>query len=117
MKRFFLILLLVLSACQEIKSQEIDENLKFRINSLYEHTILMGEYSNNEVLDKICLDMSKIKAGNISEEEKIRQMALAFNATISGNIENQVKILEARMESMMDYWNEAQEEDARKRCY
>lgn len=110
-------LLLILSACQQIKSQEIDENLKFRIDSLYEHTILMGEYSSKDVLDRICLDMSKINAGNISEEEKIRQMALAFNTTISGNMENQVKILETRMEHMMDYWNEAQEEDARKRCY
>ena len=120
MKKIVLVILLILVvACQSRKSEElIDENLKFRVDSLYEHTKIMAESSTPEVLDKICLDMTQMKElDTLTTEEKIIQMTNAFNVTLSGNPENQVKLLEARMAKMMDYWNEAQEEDAKRRCY
>jgi hypothetical protein len=98
------ILLLILSSCQKI-----DDELKFRIDSLYEHTILMGEYSTEEQLETIGLDMSFIKdSGNIRPEEKVSQMNKAFRIEPSGSAEDQVTRLEEKMNLMMEEWSRLQ---------
>jgi hypothetical protein len=112
-----LLLALVLAACQQ-GTDKFDEDLSFRVDSLYEHTIIMIESSEPAVLDRICLDWRQIEfLYNMTPEDKISQMALAFNVTLSGNSESQVTLLEDKMGRMMDHWNEAQEEDALRRCY
>ncbi|MCM2325351.1 MAG: hypothetical protein NDI94_02720 [Candidatus Woesearchaeota archaeon] len=98
------IMILVLSSCQRI-----DDDLKFRIDSLYEHTVLMGEYSTEEQLDSIGLDMSYITMSEgMSAEDKVSQMNQAFGIAPSRDIESQVARLEEKMNEMMEEWSRLQ---------
>ena len=99
-------LLVLLSSC----TNQIPEDILFRVDVLYEHTILMEELSTNDVLYRINLDMDKINYfKGITTQDKINQMSQAYNIEVSGGYNQQIELLEKRMEEMMIMWSDLQE--------
>lgn len=81
------------------------EDQQFRIDSLYEHTLIMIELSSNDVLLEIGLDPSTIVPNeNLSPDEQLTRLTDSFHVTLSGNTEQDILALEHRMSQMMQVW-------------
>ena len=103
---YFIVLLILSTACTQ---QKPTNDLTFRIEILYEHTLLMEDYSTPDMLNTLNLDINKLtNTENLNSHEKINELANAYNIEVSGSIENQIIILENKMEKMMNEWNELQ---------
>jgi len=113
MKNLFFIIFLsfVIVSCSSNNSYnndnnlELTEDIKFRVEVLYEHTLLMDEYSSVEVLKTINLDMLKIdNYEGITHEDMINQMAESFSLEVSGSYEEKITELEHQMDIIMTDW-------------
>lgn len=93
-----------LTAC---KPDTLDEDLIFRVDSLYEHTIIMEELSSKEILHEVNLDTSKIKRNSLlTTEDKIVLLEEGYRVIARGSYKSRVKRLEDTMVEMMYTWGE-----------
>ena len=84
---------------------EVDE---FRIISLYEHTILMVELSDEDTLRRLGLNVGHLKRDSfLTLENKIDLMEGAFGLNFRNelNYSSKILILEDKMVKMMEDWN------------
>lgn len=97
---YFVLFLLFLVGCQNV-----DSGLDTRVDILYEHTIQMKVLSTPEVLDEIGLDVSILKSSDgLSSLEKVELLERSFAVEGSGKLIERVKVLENRMNEMMESW-------------
>jgi hypothetical protein len=101
MIKIMFIFLLVLTACT---SPALTEDDLFRIKVLYDHTIIMIEFSTEEQLENVNLDPQYIQNRlGITHEERISQMEQAFGANLSRySTKEKIDILGEIMSDMME---------------
>lgn len=103
MKQIIIFLSLVLLAgC----SNELTEELQWRVDFLYAHTIEMERLSSPKMLQELRLDISYLQGENLTTAEKISQLEQAYGMKTSGSRENRITQLEMRMNEMMEGWVE-----------
>lgn len=105
-KLIFLILgfIILLTGCaQVIKEDKINEDLEFRINVLYGHTLVMEQYSSKDELQKLGLNVSVLDNQSIlTPIQKIDILEKSYNIKKSGTYENRVEKLEKKMNQIME---------------
>lgn len=111
MKKFFVlifILLVLFAGCtNQVKENKIDEDLEFRINTLYGHTLIMEQYSSKEDLIKFGLDVTVLdNTSFLTPMQKVDILEKSYNIKTEGNYEERVKKLENKMNQIMEsYYN------------
>ena len=102
----FIIFILIFSGCSTQKSKdEIDQDLRMRINILYEHTIMMQELSGNERMVELGINASNMNRNELlMPEQKIILLEKAYNINSKGNYINRVEVLEDKMNEVMLKW-------------
>jgi hypothetical protein len=96
-----MLLAIVAASCQA----GITEDQIFRIESLYEHTVLMRDMSDPFVLQMVRLDASAIVEGKATgPEEKMVQLESSMGVAPKGGYEERITALEIRMNDMMKEW-------------
>jgi len=112
MKSILLILfvsLIALSGCASASSdiEAIDESDDFRISVLYEHTVLMIQYSTPEEIKSLGLQSEyMVDSEFLTKDEKVANLGLAYNTT-----NTEIVHLENIMVEMMEKWAEGLEEN------
>ena len=97
-----LLCIIALSSCAVNQTQEIEESDDFRVGVLYEHTVLMIEYSNPDEIKEIGLLAEHIVDSTLlSTDDKLTRLTKAYNTTNSD-----IGHLEDVMVEMMDKWAE-----------
>ncbi len=103
----FVILVLFSGCTEQIKEDKIDQDLRMRINILYEHTIMMKEISSNEKMIQLGIDSNNLVRNDLLlPEQKIEILEKAYNLETSGNYEKRVKVLEDKMNEVMLNWSQ-----------
>ncbi|MDO8480758.1 MAG: hypothetical protein Q7S65_02970 [Nanoarchaeota archaeon] len=83
----------------------LNDDSKFRIDSLYEHTLIMEELSTPELLREIGLDATQLdKRQGMSYDDKLAQLEAAMGERSEGNYNARIERLEKRMNQMMQFW-------------
>lgn len=102
-KLIFIFLLIALTGCVQ---SELSDDEMFRINYLYEHTIIMIDFATPTQLEHVNLDKSHIQNRlGISYEEKVKQLELAFGLDLEEyTINEKIYFLEITMDKMMENW-------------
>ena len=100
-------LLLVFSSCSSSKS-ELNEDVVFRVNSLYEHSILMVELSSKEKLESLGLNGENLRRdSSLSPEDKVKILEEAYYMDLGDKkIEEKIGLLEEKMVELMENWRE-----------
>ena len=98
---FIIIIGLFLAGCgANATEQPTSESDEFRVNVLYEHTVLMIQYSQGVNLEEIGLYVEYIEDGSyLTTDKKVERLMQAYNTTNSS-----IKNLENIMVVMMDDW-------------
>lgn len=101
LKNFVIILtVLLLIGCTSNPSALTEDEL-FQIDVLYDHTVIMIEFSSPNELSRVNLQPEYIQQRfGLTPEEKVTQLEQAFSADL-GNISIQEKIV--RLEEIMNY--------------
>ena len=88
------------------QSYEITEDDKFKADILYEHSVMMVEYSSKEQLEKIGLDGSKlIRNDFLSAEEKVKIMEESYGLNLKDlRFDKKLETLDKEMLKMMENW-------------
>ncbi len=105
---FILILLILFTGCtSQTKEDKIDEDLEFRINVLYGHTLVMQDYSSKEELLKLGLDVTVLdNVSFLTPIQKVDILEKSYNIEGKGTYENRVEKLENKMNKIMEsYYN------------
>ena len=106
MNYFFLTCVICLSLFIAGCSIGVTDDYDFRVEVLYEHTLLMQQYSNASVLNQIGLNMSFFPTDSsflsVSKKHEILQDAYDLDSA-------SVSELEEEMNLMMDKWSELQD--------
>ena len=105
-KFLFFILLFVLSGCtNQVKDDNINQDLRMRINILYEHTIMMKELSSNEKMLELGINASDLsRNGLLLPEQKIIILEKSYNIKGNESYETRVEVLEDKMNEIMLKW-------------
>lgn len=99
----FSILLFIVSCSAE----KITDDITIRIEILYEHSVLMVDYSTNEELLQIGLDLSKLSNNDdLTALDMMNEMADSYDIKIDGTYDNQITQLEDKMTIIMEKWVE-----------
>lgn len=81
----------------------ISDNLNFRINVLYTHTIQMGDYYTETQLTKINLKTSHLSnQETLTPIQKIEELEKSYNIETYGATENKIEQLEEKMYELME---------------
>lgn len=103
----FLLLILFVGCTSQFKEDKIDEDLEFRINVLYGHTLVMQNYSSKEELQKLGLDVSALdNVSFLTSIQKVDILEKSYSIEGRGTYENRVERLENKMNQIMEsYYN------------
>lgn len=109
MKQYIFLIFFMLFATS-CSTDKITEDIETRVEILYEHTLLMEEYSTNEELLGFGLDISKLSNNEeLTTVEMMNEMASSYNIDINGTFDNQVNQLENKMTLIMDEWTKLEQ--------
>ena len=99
-------LLILLSSCSSPQKYELNEEEIFRINSLYEHTLIMIDLSTEEQMEKLNIDVTKLKRNIIIiPEYKINLLEQAYNMDLENKkLDVKIELLENKMVELMENW-------------
>ncbi|MCA9459016.1 MAG: hypothetical protein KC550_00545 [Nanoarchaeota archaeon] len=102
---FVLLFFILFSGCS-VNEAELNEKDVFRVNSLYEHSIMMVELSSENTLKELSLNGSNLKRDlTLSTEDKIKLIEKAYNMNLEGKrLDEKINLLESRMDEMMKNW-------------
>jgi hypothetical protein len=104
---FLIFFILFVSSCS---SNKITEDIETRVDILYEHTVLMDQYSTNEELLGFGLDMSKLSNNeDLTTVDMMDEMESSYSIELDGTYEAQVQKLEDKMTLIMDEWAKLEE--------
>ncbi|MBT3463721.1 hypothetical protein HOD20_10335 [archaeon] len=96
-----LILIILISSC----TQKLSDDVIFRIDILYEHTILMEDYSKPETLQSMNIDVDVLEPSeSIDTIRKMELLEMSYGMETEGTYEERVSQLEDKMNQLMDEW-------------
>mgnify|MGYP006928307690 CR=1 FL=1 len=99
--------LFLISGCLQ-KEYEITPDDKFRVETLYVHSILMVELSSKDTLKKVGLNPNNLKRDPFySIEKKLSLLEEAYGLNLENkNFKEKLIILETKMAEMMETWDD-----------
>jgi hypothetical protein len=99
-------ILILFSACS-LGEYELTEDDIFRVNSLYEHTIMMVELSTPEKLKELSLNGANLKRDPLlSSQDKIKLLEEAYYVDLGNKrLDKKINLLEEKMVELMENWS------------
>lgn len=99
-----LISMVILAGCSQ-KKEEFDQDMRMRVNFLYEHTIMMTELSSEEKMAKLKINTENLTRNELyTTDNKLELLEKSYGVNTTGSYDKRIAILEKRMADMMKKW-------------